>query len=124
MLPLPCDASDLMAAICEKSFVNDVAETDGTLAELLELLALLDGEPLLPQAARTRAASARFTSSSCLKTPSSYLAAIVIASALVSQEYQGGRLRRDLMAKLVAMAIDIRPVFVDAFRHPNPQVFE
>src|ERR1035438_3239501 len=72
----------------------------------------------------TKVPSARFTSSSGLKTPSSYLAAIVIASALVSQEYQGGRLRRDLMAKLVAMAIDIRPVFVDAFRHPNPQVFE
>ena len=56
MLPLPCDASDLMAAICEKSFVNDVAETDGTLAELLEVLALLDGEPLQLQAARSRAA--------------------------------------------------------------------
>jgi hypothetical protein len=36
--------------------VNDVAETDGTVAELLELLALLEEEPLLPQAARTRAA--------------------------------------------------------------------
>src|ERR1019366_10104568 len=56
MLPLPCDASDFRAAICEKSFVNDVAETDGTVAELLELLALLEEEPLLPQAARSSAA--------------------------------------------------------------------
>jgi hypothetical protein len=44
------------AAICEKSFVNDVAVTEGTDAEALGLLELLDGEPLLPQAARTRAA--------------------------------------------------------------------
>jgi hypothetical protein len=36
--------------------VNDVAETDGTVAELLELLALLEGEPLLEQAARSSAA--------------------------------------------------------------------
>jgi hypothetical protein len=43
-------------AICEKSFVNDVAETDGTVAELLELPEVPDEEPLLPQAARTRAA--------------------------------------------------------------------
>ena len=56
MLPLPCDASDFRAAICEKSFVNDVAETDGTVAELLELLALLEEEPLLLQAARSSAA--------------------------------------------------------------------
>jgi hypothetical protein len=42
--------------IAEKSFVNDVADTDGTVAELLELLALLEGEPLLLQAARSRAA--------------------------------------------------------------------
>ncbi len=34
--------------------MNEVAETAGT--ELLELLGLLDDEPLLPQAARTRAA--------------------------------------------------------------------
>jgi hypothetical protein len=36
--------------------VNDVAETDGTVAELLELLALLEEEPLLLQAARSSAA--------------------------------------------------------------------
>jgi hypothetical protein len=42
-------------AICEKSFVKDVADTDGTAAELLELPEPLE-EPLLPQAARTRAA--------------------------------------------------------------------
>jgi hypothetical protein len=40
--------------------VNDVAETEGTAGELLEPPELpeLPGEPLLPQAARTRAAPA------------------------------------------------------------------
>ena len=36
--------------------MNDVAEIDGAAAELLEPVALLEDEPLLPQAARTRAA--------------------------------------------------------------------
>ena len=36
--------------------MNNVAEIDGTAAELLEPVALLEDEPLLPQAARTRAA--------------------------------------------------------------------
>jgi len=55
---LPVATSGLSSAIWEKSFVNDVAETDGTEAELLELLELelLDELPLLPQAAMTRAA--------------------------------------------------------------------
>jgi len=38
-------------AIAEKSFVNDVADTVGTVAELLELLGLPEEEPPLLQAA-------------------------------------------------------------------------
>ena len=59
--------------------------------------------------------SVSLTSSSGLKTPSSYLAAMVTTFALPIQGYQDGQLgapvssrpHEDLVAKLVAMAIDL-----------------
>ncbi len=54
-LPLPREASGFSADMAEKSRVNEVAETIGTLALELEL-ELEDGVLLLPHAVMARAA--------------------------------------------------------------------